>query len=145
MSTVYTITYHNLSTASWAHTMSPDHMVEPGRYNWHMAPEINITDWCKGSQWFEEHYFPTMLTIQSPSHLANRSLTYVDWSRGGPHPATFGKRDISASFLRKIALSKTCTYNGESISFCFLFARKFAPSALETLLELASEVLGFLL
>ncbi|KAK2632635.1 hypothetical protein EUGRSUZ_L01302 [Eucalyptus grandis] len=81
-----------------------------------MAPEINHTKGHKGSQWFEvnlklainitedstyyskkfcrptfyvdEHYFPRMLTIQSPDLLANRSLTWVvDWSRGGPHSA----------------------------------------------------------
>ncbi|KAF5931978.1 hypothetical protein HYC85_028149 [Camellia sinensis] len=83
-----------------------------GRYNANMAPEVNLTEWRKGSQWFEvdrklaidivedhifypkfekfcrpacyvdEHYFPTMLSIQSPHLLANRSLTWVDWSRG---------------------------------------------------------------
>ncbi|CAM8978797.1 unnamed protein product [Rhodiola kirilowii] len=171
MSTVYN--YISQSQYSFMGSYDEPGPYGRGRYNWHMAPEVNITDWRKGSQWFEvnrklaldivvdttyypkfrvfctpacyvdEHYFPTMLTIQSPSHLANRSITYVDWSRGGPHPATFGKRDISASFLRKLALSKTCTYNGESTSLCFLFARKCAPSALEPLLELASEVLGF--
>ena len=60
-----------------------------------------VSDWRKGSQWFEikrelalrivedntyypklkgSHYFQTMLTINTPHLLANRSLTYVDWS-----------------------------------------------------------------
>ena len=60
-----------------------------------------MSDWRKGSQWFEinrelalrivedntyypklkgSHYFQTMLTINTPHLLANRSLTYVDWS-----------------------------------------------------------------
>ena len=144
-----------------------------GRYNANMAPEINITEWRKGSQWFEinrklatdvvddkifypkfekycrpacyvdEHYFPTMLSIQSPRLLANRSLTWVDWSRGGAHPATFGKADIKEQFFKRIFDSKTCTYDDENSSVCHLFARKFAPSTLEPLLENASKVFGF--
>ncbi|XP_072991883.1 glycosyltransferase BC10-like [Typha latifolia] len=144
-----------------------------GRYNFNMAPEVNITQWRKGSQWFEvsrelavsivkdtiyypkfkqfcrphcyvdEHYFPTMLTIESPHLLANRSITWVDWSRGGPHPATFGRIDVKEVFLRRILEGHTCPYNDRNSLICFLFARKFAPSALEPLLELAPSVLGF--
>ncbi|GAB4837146.1 hypothetical protein Ancab_002057 [Ancistrocladus abbreviatus] len=144
-----------------------------GRYNHNMAPDVNITDWRKGSQWFEinrklainvvedttyypkfnafckphcyvdEHYFPTMLTIQASSLLANRSITWVDWSRGGAHPATFGKADISQDFFKKIFQGQSCLYNNQPSSICFLFARKFAPSALEALLVLAPAVLGY--
>lgn len=144
-----------------------------GRYNIKMAPMINITHWRKGSQWFEinrrlaisivedtkfypnfeqyckpycyvdEHYFPTMLTIQAPNALANRSLTWVDWSRGGSHPATFGSADVSEDFLKKIQSGQHCIYNGKPFSVCFLFARKFAPSTLEPLMRLAPKVLGF--
>lgn len=144
-----------------------------GRYNGNMLPEVDITQWRKGSQWFEtnrnlavdivkdtkfypkfeqfcrpacyvdEHYFPTMLTIQSPNLLANRSLTYVDWSRGGAHPATFGKNDITKNFFKKILEDQTCIYNNQPTSVCFLFARKFAPSALEALLQHSSEFFGF--
>ncbi|KAJ0007935.1 hypothetical protein Pint_28867 [Pistacia integerrima] len=138
---------------------------------WHLWSHFN--QWRKGSQWFEvnrmlainivgdityypkfrdfcvpgcyvdEHYFPTMLTIQTPHLLANRTLTWTDWSRGGAHPATFGKQDITEEFLKKILESETCTYNDQQVSLCFLFARKFAPSALEPLLDLAPKVLGF--
>ncbi|XP_059642760.1 glycosyltransferase BC10-like [Cornus florida] len=144
-----------------------------GRYNGNMAPVVNITNWRKGSQWFEvnrklavdivednvfypkfqkfcrpscyvdEHYFPTMLSILFPQLLANRTLTWVDWSRGGAHPATFGKADITKQFFKKILEGETCMYNNQPSSVCYLFARKFAPSALGPLLELASEVFGF--
>ncbi|KAA8521304.1 hypothetical protein F0562_011950 [Nyssa sinensis] len=144
-----------------------------GRYNKYMAPEVNITQWRKGSQWFEinrrlaiyivedttfypkfaelckpacyvdEHYFPTMLTIQAAKLLANRSITWVDWSRGGPHPATFGRTDITEEFLKRILGGHSCIYNDRPSSICFLFARKFAPSALEPLLMLAQDFLGF--
>ncbi|KHN27824.1 hypothetical protein glysoja_040720 [Glycine soja] len=144
-----------------------------GRYDGNMAPEINVSDWRKGSQWFEikrelalrivedntyypklkefckphkcyvdEHYFQTMLTINTPHLLANRSLTYVDWSRGGAHPATFGKDDIKEEFFKKILQDQTCLYNNQPSSLCFLFARKFAPNALGPLLDIAPKALG---
>ncbi|XP_071692002.1 glycosyltransferase BC10-like [Rutidosis leptorrhynchoides] len=144
-----------------------------GRYDANMLPEITIDQWRKGSQWFEanrklaidiikdlkyypkferfcrpdcyvdEHYFPTMLTIQSPNLLANRTLTYVDWSRGGAHPATFGKDDMSAEFFRKIQQDHTCSYNSQPTSVCFLFARKFAPNALDLLLQNSTQFFGY--
>ncbi|OWM87124.1 glycosyltransferase BC10-like [Punica granatum] len=143
-----------------------------GRYNPNMAPEVNLTEWRKGAQWFEvnrelavaiiqdskyypkfkkfcrpacyvdEHYFPTMLSINFPRLMANRTLTWVDWSRGGAHPATFGKNDVSERFFKKIIEGTNCTYNDQPTTRCFLFARKFAPSALEPLLALASRVFG---
>lgn len=171
----FNIVYHYISESQYSFIGSFDE-VGPygrGRYNEGMAPEVNITEWRKGSQWFEinrklaidivedkkfypkfeqfcrpacyvdEHYFPTMLSIQSPGLLANRSLTWVDWSRGGAHPATFGKADIKEQFFNKIFQGKTCLYNNQLSSVCFLFARKFAPNALGLLLEIAPYVLGF--
>ncbi|CAL0332732.1 unnamed protein product [Lupinus luteus] len=144
-----------------------------GRYDPQMAPVVNITEWRKGSQWFEinrklaisivedtkfypkfeeyctppcyvdEHYFPTMLTILAANALANRSLTWVDWSRGGAHPATFGRTDINEDFLNRVRVGNKCLYNNKNSSVCFLFARKFAPSALEPLVQMDSKVLGF--
>ncbi|KAK9141958.1 hypothetical protein Syun_011358 [Stephania yunnanensis] len=144
-----------------------------GRYNDNMAPEVNLSQWRKASQWFEvnrklavsivedtkyypkfeefcrpacyvdEHYFPTMLTIQSPELLANRTITWVDWSRGGAHPATFGKSDITEGFFKRVLEGRNCLYNNQPISVCYLFARKFSPSTLEPLLELAPKFLGF--
>ena len=144
-----------------------------GRYNPNMVPEVTLSQWRKGAQWFEvdrklavtlvsdtkyypkfndfcrppcyadEHYFPTMLSIETPQLIANRSVTFVDWSRGGAHPATFGKGDINEAFLKNIQGDKNCSYNGQPSSLCFLFARKFAPSALEPLLNFADTLLAF--
>ncbi|XP_058191375.1 glycosyltransferase BC10-like [Rhododendron vialii] len=91
----------------------------------------------------DEHYFPTMLTILAPDLLANRSLTWTDWSRGGPHPATFGEADITVVFLRGLLEGQSCLYNDQTTSVCLLFARKFAPSALEPLLLLARKYFGY--
>ncbi|KAK6148786.1 hypothetical protein DH2020_016311 [Rehmannia glutinosa] len=171
----FSIVYRYISRSRFSFIGSFD---EPGpygrgRYNEKMSPEVNITNWRKGSQWFEinrklavdivqdsvyypkfeqfcrpacyvdEHYFPTMLSIESPHLLANRSLTWVDWSRGGAHPATFGKSDITEMFFKKIFEGKPCLYNNQPTSLCFLFARKFAPSALDHLLQHSSKFFGF--
>ncbi|ERN04031.1 uncharacterized protein LOC18432183 [Amborella trichopoda] len=143
-----------------------------GRYNKTMAPEILLSEWRKGSQWFEvnralaieivsdtkyyaifrehcnppcymdEHYLPTFVTKNFPSSNSNRSFMWVDWSRGGSHPATFRSGDATERFLNQIRNSENCTYNGNPTSICFLFARKWAPNALQPLLRIAPRVLG---
>ncbi|PKI75643.1 hypothetical protein CRG98_004044 [Punica granatum] len=137
-----------------------------------MAPTINVTNWRKGSQWFElrrdlahqviadqkyypifqefchppcyvdEHYIPTLLNILQPSLNSNRTVTWVDWSRDGPHPRKFGWDDMTDEFLDKIRYGSNCTYSGKSTTMCFLFARKFLPSTLEQLLRILPVLLG---
>ncbi|XP_065871907.1 glycosyltransferase BC10-like [Euphorbia lathyris] len=144
-----------------------------GRYNPEMSPYINITHWRKGSQWFEatrdlaikiisdhkyyklfqdyclppcyfdEHYVPTLLNILYPELSSNRTITYVDWSRGGPHPAKFGSDQITDEFLNGIRYGNECVYNGNTTKICYMFARKFKPDALEPLLRIAPLLLGF--
>ncbi|KAL0888097.1 hypothetical protein Bca101_012080 [Brassica carinata] len=108
-----------------------------GRYNENMEPEVpspngekGLNEFCRPACYVDEHYFPTMLTIEKPMALANRSLTWVDWSRGGPHPATFGRSDITEKFFEKIFDGKNCAYNDRNTSMCYLFARKFAPTVI---------------
>ncbi|KAI4340789.1 hypothetical protein MLD38_025595 [Melastoma candidum] len=145
-----------------------------GRYSRSMLPYISLHQWRKGSQWFEikrelathiiadtlyydlfrryckpacypdEHYIPTYLHMFHGSQNANRTVTWVDWSLGGPHPATFRKDDINEDFIRAIRDNGTsCSYNSENITICNLFARKFAASTLEPLLNLTTTVLEF--
>ncbi|KAL0697552.1 hypothetical protein Bca4012_053674 [Brassica carinata] len=145
-----------------------------GRYSRKMLPDIKLHHWRKGSQWFEvnrkiaiyiisdskyyslfkqfcrpacypdEHYIPTLLNMFHGSVNANRSVTWVDWSIGGPHPATYGADNITEGFLQSIRKNETdCLYNEEPTSLCFLFARKFAPGALAPLMNLSSTVMGF--
>ncbi|KAK1564566.1 hypothetical protein Q3G72_005910 [Acer saccharum] len=145
-----------------------------GRYSRRMRPEIMLFQWRKGSQWFEvqrkvavyivsetkylslfrryckpacypdEHYIPTYLNIFHGSLNSNRSVTWVDWSMGGPHPATFGPENITEGFIQSIRNNGTlCLYNDGQTSMCNLFARKFAPEALEPLLNLSATVMEF--
>ncbi|CAA0833586.1 Core-2/I-branching beta-1-6-N-acetylglucosaminyltransferase family protein [Striga hermonthica] len=145
-----------------------------GRYSRRMNPKIHLSDWRKGSQWFEmhrdlavkivadtryytlfkkyckpscypdEHYIPTYIKKFHGESNANRTVTYVDWSQLGPHPATFTASNITESFLESLRKNGTsCTYNHGETDICYLFARKFDPSALEPLLNLTSQVMGF--
>lgn len=143
-----------------------------GRYHRSMLPDIKLYQWRKGSQWFEmnrsvavfvisdskyynlfrkyclpacypdEHYIPTFLNMFHGSYSANRTVTWVNWSLGGPHPATYSRDNVTEGFIQSIRKNGTrCSYNGEPSSICFLFARKFDPSALEPLLNLSSTVM----
>ncbi|CAL0300759.1 unnamed protein product [Lupinus luteus] len=145
-----------------------------GRYSRSMLPDIQLKHWRKGSQWFElnralavyivsdthyyslfrkyckpacypdEHYIPTFLNMFHGSHNSNRTVTWVDWSMGGPHPATYGRVNITISFIQAIRNNGTlCRYNSDMTSICFLFARKFDHTALEPLLNLSSQVMNF--
>ncbi|KAG2333819.1 hypothetical protein Bca52824_004999 [Brassica carinata] len=149
-----------------------------GRYNPKMYPHINITHWRKGSQWFEttrelalhiisdtanykifdqhckppcymdEHYIPTLVHMLHGEMSSNRTLTWVDWSKAGPHPGRFIGPDITDEFLNRIRFTEECAYygrDGENIttSKCFLFARKFTKETLEPLLRISPLVLGF--
>ncbi|KAF8712650.1 hypothetical protein HU200_028407 [Digitaria exilis] len=145
-----------------------------GRYNRRMAPHIMADQWRKGSEWFElnremavqivadykyysifrkhcrpscypdEHYIPTYLHLFHGPLNANRTITWVDWSRGGPHPASYGAADITEEFIQSIRNNGTqCFYNSKPTSVCYLFARKFAPNALGRLMNLTSTVLDF--
>jgi hypothetical protein len=63
------------------------------------------------------------------SQNSNRTTTWVDWSKGGPHPATYEKANITKDLIQTIRNNGTlCRYNSEMTSVCYLFARKFAPS-----------------
>jgi hypothetical protein len=135
-----------------------------GRYSEPMLPEVTLGNWRKGAQWFEvnrelaiyivadtiyypkfrdfckpvcyvdEHYLPTMMFIQFAAHLANRSVTAVDWSRGGSHPGIYGHED-AVQYADGRRWDHSCMYNGEPGHICYLFARKFSPNSLEPLLQ----------
>ncbi|XP_004300973.1 PREDICTED: uncharacterized protein LOC101293399 [Fragaria vesca subsp. vesca] len=144
-----------------------------GRYNRRMWPTVTLSDWRKGSQWFEvhrnlalkivsdvtyfpifrdlcqppcyndEHYLATLVTKVGPGVNSNRSITWADWSIGGPHPATYERRDVNEMFLNQLRHGFNCTYNGGISNICHLFARKFHPSALEPLLKIAPALFKF--
>ncbi|KAL1222843.1 Glycosyltransferase BC10 [Cardamine amara subsp. amara] len=163
--TVYT--YLTRSTRSFLGSFDDPRPMGRGRYSPKMLPHVSLSDWRKGSQWFEvsrrvaaeivsdrrydavfkahcrppcymdEHYLPTLVNKICPEMNSNRTVTWVDWSRGGPHPARFVRKDISVGFLDRIRLGSNCSYDGEVTNVCFLFARKFHVSTLEPLMKMA--------
>ncbi|WOL02831.1 hypothetical protein Cni_G11550 [Canna indica] len=97
--------------------------------------------WC----FADEHYLPTLVSARDLwSRSANRSLTLVDWSRGGPraHPARFGRNEITAELLERMRNGSECSYNGRTTRICFLFARKFLPNTSSRLLRLAPRLMA---
>lgn len=93
----------------------------------------------------DEHYIPTLLSLTEWAVNANRTLTFADWRMGGVHPRTYGRDNVKEELIREIrgGAGKNCTYNDGANGICYLFARKFAPDALEPLLSLAPKVMGF--
>nr|XP_043612946.1 glycosyltransferase BC10-like [Erigeron canadensis] len=144
-----------------------------GRYSRKMYPIIKLHEWRKGSQWFEmdrhlalevisdttyfsvfqnycngscyadEHYLPTFATKKYGARNSRRTLTFVDWSRGGPHPARYTRNDVTIQFLEKLRSDNHCEYNGRKNQTCHLFARKFTSHALDRLLRLAPKLMQF--
>lgn len=166
--------YLTESTHSFIDSFDDPSRYGRGRFSRKMLPDIKLYQWRKGSQWFEmnrtlaifvvsdtkyynlfkkyclpacypdEHYIPTFINMFHGSYNANRTVTWVNWSFGGPHPAMYGRENITEGFIQGIRNNGTgtrCLYNGKPTSVCFLFARKFDPSALEPLLNLSSTVM----
>ncbi|KAL6538999.1 hypothetical protein OROMI_025325 [Orobanche minor] len=156
------------SEQSFLSTFDDPGPIGRGRYNKDMGPTVELSDWRKGSQWFEanrelalaivsdvtyypvfknfcmppcnvdEHYLPTLVTKICPNMTSNRSITWTDWSEGGSHPRMIKRDDVTQGFLERIRNGFNCTYNDEMTSICYLFARKFHHSALQPLLEYAT-------
>ncbi|KAK9091360.1 hypothetical protein Sjap_024537 [Stephania japonica] len=169
-STVYN--YLMSSSKSFVEVYDKPGPVGRGRYSPRMRPQIQIEQWRKGSQWFEmkralaieivsdvkyytlfkryckagcyadEHYIPTYVHIKSGRSNYNRSLTWVDWSRGGPHPWKLVRTDVTIERLKSMRHGD-CQYNGRSTDVCYLFARKFFPNTLDRLLRFSKQALGF--
>ncbi|KAM5571198.1 glycosyltransferase BC10-like [Rosa sericea] len=173
----FTTVYNYLMNSNKSFLASYDdpRKVGRGRYNPQMDPTVTISDWRKGSQWFEvnrklaieivsdtkyypifkeycrppcymdEHYIPTLVNIIGPGHNSNRTVTWVDWSKSGPHPGRFGRNGVSDELLNRIRFGTNGTCDGDvntTSSMCFLFARKFMPDTLQPLLQIAPVLLG---
>ncbi|KAF3646535.1 putative GATA zinc finger domain-containing protein 13-like [Capsicum annuum] len=144
-----------------------------GRYNKRMKPWVTLGQWRKGSQWFEvdreiaidiisdqkysnlfkryckpacysdEHYLPTFVTMKYWWKNENRTLTWVDWAKGGPHPTKFIRPDVTEDLLNMMRNGTKCEYNGRPSKMCYMFARKFLPGTLDRLLRFAPKVMKF--
>ncbi|KAL1568417.1 glycosyltransferase BC10-like [Salvia divinorum] len=170
-STIYS--YLLNSSHSFVEAYDLEGPVGRGRYSHRMGPTITLGNWRKGSQWFQmdrnlalevvsdktyfpifqyhcsgscyadEHYLPTFVSMKFGERNANRTLTWVDWTRGGPHPSKFIRPDVTIEFLERLRSGSSCEYNGSKTNVCFLFARKFTLNALDRLLRFAPMLMHF--
>nr|KYP69716.1 hypothetical protein KK1_008917 [Cajanus cajan] len=170
-STIYTYLMDSTETFVEAYDLPGD--VGRGRYSPKMRPQITLSQWRKGSQWFQinrflalqivsddryfpvfqkhckpscysdEHYLPTFVSIKFWKKNSNRTLTWVDWKKGGAHPSRYNRYDVTYEFLNKLRYGSSCEYNGHATNVCHLFARKFTPHALDRLLRFAPKLMQF--
>ncbi|KAE8037972.1 hypothetical protein FH972_010520 [Carpinus fangiana] len=81
----------------------------------------------------EEHYFPTLLSMEDPGGCTHYTLTRVNWTASfDGHPHLYTPEEVSAELLYKLRESNS--------SYSYLFARKFTPDCLLPLMEIADDV-----
>jgi hypothetical protein len=60
----------------------------------------------------DEHYVPTLLALhgkENETFKETGSVTYADWSKGGPHPREYFKEDVSVDlFGGKLGADEAC-------------------------------------
>ncbi|KAK4362011.1 hypothetical protein RND71_017252 [Anisodus tanguticus] len=58
---------------------------------------------CKPACYSDEHYLPTFVTTKYWWKNENRTLTWVEWAKGGPHPTRFVRPEAYIQTLVKEA------------------------------------------
>ncbi|XP_019199519.1 PREDICTED: uncharacterized protein LOC109193142 [Ipomoea nil] len=82
----------------------------------------------------EEHYFPTLISMQDPKGSAGYTLTRVNWTdMVDGHPHTYHPPEISSELIYTLRKSNS--------TYSYMFARKFSPDCLNPLLEMADSVI----
>ncbi|KAL0288253.1 UNVERIFIED_CONTAM: Glycosyltransferase BC10 [Sesamum angustifolium] len=90
--------YLTRSTTSFIESYDQWGPVGRGRYNKNMEPHVTLDQWRKGAQWFEVNRELALEVVSDKKILQPLqgvlTLTWVDWSKGGPHPAQFLRSDV---------------------------------------------------
>ena len=153
-STVYS--YLINSSQSFVESYDLDGPFGRGRYKRRMRPQVTIIQWRKGAQWFEmdrdlgievvsdqiyfpvfqkhckgacyadEHYLPTLVIMKFGQKNSNRTLTWVDWSKGGRHPAHFLRTEVTIEFLERLRSGSQCQYNGNTTNMSLVCQKVLA-------------------
>ncbi|KAJ8552053.1 hypothetical protein K7X08_028496 [Anisodus acutangulus] len=83
----------------------------------------------------EEHYFPTLLSMEDPNGCTKYTLTRVNWTDSvDGHPHTYHPNEVSEQLIYDLRELNSSYYD-------FMFARKFSPDCLNPLMELADSVI----
>ncbi|KAK2454132.1 glycosyltransferase BC10 [Trifolium repens] len=82
----------------------------------------------------EEHYFPTLLSMEDPNGCTGFTLTRVNWTGcWDGHPHLYTPQEVSPELVRQLRVSNS--------SYSYLFARKFSPECLAPLMDIADDVI----
>lgn len=82
----------------------------------------------------EEHYFPTLLSMEDPKGSTHYTLTRVNWTDSvDGHPHTYHSPEISPELIHTLRESNS--------SYSYFFARKFSPDCLKPLMGIAKDVI----
>ncbi|XP_073302041.1 glycosyltransferase BC10-like [Primulina huaijiensis] len=82
----------------------------------------------------EEHYFPSLLSMQDPNGTTHYTLTRVNWTDSvNGHPHTYHPPEVSPELIYTLRKSNS--------SYSYMFARKFSPDCLKPLMEIADSVI----
>ncbi|KAL2536037.1 Core-2/I-branching beta-1 [Forsythia ovata] len=82
----------------------------------------------------EEHYFPTLLSMQDPNGCTHYTLTRVNWTDSvNGHPHTYHPPELSPELIYRLRESNS--------SYSHMFARKFSPDCLAPLMDIADSVI----
>ncbi|KAB1225442.1 hypothetical protein CJ030_MR1G019324 [Morella rubra] len=82
----------------------------------------------------EEHYFPTLLSMEDPKGCTHYTLTRVNWTDSmDGHPHMYTPEEVSAELVYRLRESNS--------SYPYIFARKFSPESLKPLMKIANDVI----
>ncbi|CAK9142755.1 unnamed protein product [Ilex paraguariensis] len=82
----------------------------------------------------EEHYFPTLLSMEDPDGCTQYTLTRVNWNGSTDgHPHTYRPMELSPELINQLRTSNS--------TYSYLFARKFSSDCLKPLLDMAEKVI----
>ncbi|KAF9595928.1 hypothetical protein IFM89_006209 [Coptis chinensis] len=82
----------------------------------------------------EEHYFPTLLSMEDPKGCTKFTLTRVNWTDSvDGHPHTYKPFEVSAELIYRLRESNS--------TYSYLFARKFSPDCLDPLMDISDSVI----
>ncbi|VVB05418.1 unnamed protein product [Arabis nemorensis] len=64
----------------------------------------------------EEHYFPTLFSLEDPKGYSHFTLTRVDWTGSvGGHPHTYGASEVSPQLIHSLRRSTFLRENSRRI------------------------------
>lgn len=132
----------------WALTRKHARLVVGDRKLW---PKFNLPCLRWDTCYPEENYFPTLLGMWDPKGCVHATLTHVDWKgRHDGHPRTYEAAEVCPELIQALRRDRprygNDSGNGQNNGRRrrrdpFLFARKFAPDALQPLMGIADGVI----